>query len=234
MAGHDPIADRPISGRTQVMFGSLTPHLVDIERSVVRRAFYLFLSLVLTGCHGQSVEASNPTERRATTLPIYQQEQPSPTGQNIPWDEFIEEYSPPPESKLRFCRDSKVPEGTRLGGIKHVLGRDELFGLGDDSECMFQIVSDPRDLSLSSQAQFEECYVAFRADDGIVLHLQFAVPNPTELALQKCNLRIGLWATGRSEYARIPGKELFIPLSETRWWGLPGMPDLIPNVPLDD
>ena len=155
-------------------------------------------------------------------------------AKTVSWGDLIDIYSFPIESKLRLCRDSQVPDGAQLSGIKHVLGRPELFGLGSDDECSLQIASTINDLTLFHRSNFEGCHVAFEAKGEVVQFVQFAPANSTEVELQKCYIRIGLWATGRGDFAEIPDEELFIPLAETRWWGLPGMPEFVPDIPFDN
>ena len=152
----------------------------------------------------------------------------------LPQTEFVENYSPDPGSKLRLCRSSVVPNGTSLGGISFVLGRNDLFSLAGDEECSVEIRSEPSDLSLRIKTRFANCHLAVESRSGIVTKLQFAVDFPSETELQKCFFRVGLWATGQTTHPLKHDEDLIIPLDETLFWGLSTMPQVIPNIPLPD
>jgi hypothetical protein len=144
---------------------------------------------------------------------------------------FARDFRPLPATKWPICRSSTVPQGARLGYVMTILGRDDLFRLGDDAECRVEILEHPADLSLAFETRFADCTIAFDANDGVVDRLQFATDAYSPEQLQKCLFRLGLWADGHGDVIVLNDRELFIPVSQTHLSMIPRMPDVVPVIP---
>lgn len=134
-------------------------------------------------------------------------------------------------SSLPICRNSVVPKGTKLGRISLVLGRREMLRLAGESDCEVTIVAEREDLTLPKQITLHGCHLAYDETALRVTRLELAVDEPTDIWFQKCLFRIGLWGTGRGDYALIADEELFVPVLGTLWGNVPGRPEIVPDIP---
>jgi len=199
----------------------------------MRVAFWVpcFLLGGLVAC-GHEADSSATARRADSVERVSLQDQPSEGGAIVDpmVKRFALELKPRDGSRLSICRRSEVPKGTKLGQISLVLGHKEMLRLADDGECEVTIVEGRNNLSLPNKITLGTCYIAFSEDSLRVAKLQFAVDEPTDTSLQKCLFRIGLWGIGRSEYALMEDKELFVPVAGTRWANVPGRPEFIPSI----
>ncbi|MEE4289962.1 MAG: hypothetical protein V2J14_11365 [Erythrobacter sp.] len=144
---------------------------------------------------------------------------------------FVSRYSPRKGSKLSVCRASSVPKGTRIGSLSLVLGDRSLFRLAPADVCELTIVARTSDLSYALQTSLDNCEIAFEPQEGRVSRLQLAVDKASQLSLQKCMFRIGLWATGRGRFALRRDETLFVPNLGTPWYNVSPELEVIPDVP---
>ncbi len=131
----------------------------------------------------------------------------------------------------KICPDTHHVRGSRVGSIKVILYEPEQFYVGSSSDCRVTVRSAERELPVGSNSYRIEgpgCTYVFNRSAGQLATVHLAPAASDALSYDKCLFRLGLFLKGYQGVLRLSDSQLFVPLANSPWATMNGMPEAVP------